>query len=116
MPNICRVDFVNIRNCSFSIVPLFPLAACNFILAIGNYCRHWLLDLQSIHRSKFKGFQMTLFAVSEMITPLELGVAIFAGLTFLITFVIASAGGGFQDLVKTTLDNDEARRNQRKPK
>ena len=49
---------------------------------------------------------MTSFAVSGMISPLELGVAIFAGLTFLITFVITSAGGGFQDLVKTTLDND----------
>ena len=56
---------------------------------------------------------MTLFAVSEMITPLELGVAIFAGLTFLITFVIASAGGGFQDLVQTTLDNDAAARKRK---
>ena len=56
---------------------------------------------------------MTLFAVSGMITPLELGVAIFAGLSFLITFVIASAGGGFQDLVKTTLDNDAAARRRK---
>ena len=56
---------------------------------------------------------MTSFAVSGMITPLELGVAIFAGFTFLITFVIASAGGGFQDLVKTTLDNDAVARKRK---
>lgn len=56
---------------------------------------------------------MNLFAVSGMITPLELGVAIFAGLIFLITFVIASSGGGFQDLVKTTLDNDAAARKRK---
>ena len=34
-------------------------------------------------------------------------------LTFLITFVIASAGGEFQDLVKTTLDNDAAVRKKK---
>ena len=56
---------------------------------------------------------MDFFAISGMISPLELGVAIFAGLTFLITFAIASAGGGFQDLVKTTLDNDEASRKRK---
>ncbi len=56
---------------------------------------------------------MSLFAVSGMITPLEMGVAIFAGLIFLISFVIASTGGGFQDLVKTTLDNDAAARNRK---
>ena len=56
---------------------------------------------------------MILFVVSGMITPLELVVAIFAGLTFLITFIIASAGGGFQDLVKTTLDNDAAARKRK---
>ncbi len=56
---------------------------------------------------------MDFFAVSGMITPLELGVAIFAGLTFLITFVIASAAGGLQDIVKTTLDNDAAARDRK---
>ncbi len=56
---------------------------------------------------------MTPLAVSGMISPLELGVAIFAGLSFLITFVIASIGGGFQDLVKTTLDNDSAARKRK---
>ena len=56
---------------------------------------------------------MTSFAVSGMITRLELGVAIFTGLAFLITFVIASAGGGFKDLVKTTLDNDAAARKKK---
>ncbi len=56
---------------------------------------------------------MTPFGVSGMITPLELGVAIFSGLTFLITFVIDSAGGGFQDLVKTTLDNDASARKRK---
>ena len=39
--------------------------------------------------------------------------AIFAGLAFLITFVIASVGGGSQDLVKTTLDNDAAARKRK---
>ena len=53
---------------------------------------------------------MTSIAVSGMITPLELGVALFTGLTFLISFVIASFGGGFQDLIKTTLDNDLTKR------
>ena len=54
---------------------------------------------------------MELIAISGMITPLELGVAIFAGITFLVCFIIASAAGGYQDLVKTTLDNDaEARK------
>ena len=56
---------------------------------------------------------MPLFAISGIITPLELGVAITAGLIFLITFVIASVGGGFQDLVKTTLANDAAVRKQK---
>ena len=56
---------------------------------------------------------MNLFIVSGMISPLELGVAIFAGLAFLISFVIASAGGGFQDLIKTTLDNDAAARKKK---
>ncbi len=45
-----------------------------------------------------------------MITHLELGVSIFAGFAFLISFFITSAGGGFQDLVKITLDNDAAAR------
>ena len=56
---------------------------------------------------------MTSLAVSGMISPLELGIAIFAGLSFLISFVIASAGGGYQDLVKTTLDNDAAARKRK---
>ena len=56
---------------------------------------------------------MMLFAVSGMITPWELGVAIFAGLAFLITFVIASSSGGLQDLVKTTLDNDATARKRK---
>ena len=56
---------------------------------------------------------MEIFAISGMITPLEMGVAIFAGLSFLITFGIATAGGGLGDLVKTTLANDEASRKKK---
>mgnify|MGYP001319306430 CR=1 FL=1 len=56
---------------------------------------------------------MSLIAVSGMISPLELVIAIFSGLTFLICFVIASAGGGFQDLVTTILGNDAAARKRK---
>ncbi|KGG14035.1 hypothetical protein EV11_1207 [Prochlorococcus sp. SS52] len=42
-------------------------------------------------------------------------VIIFSGLGFIIMFAIGSATGGYNDLIKTTLENDELRRkNKRK--
>jgi len=52
---------------------------------------------------------MTPFAVSGMITPLELEVVVFVGLTF----VISSVGSGFQNLVKTNLDNNPVARRRK---
>ncbi|WP_269607926.1 hypothetical protein [Prochlorococcus marinus] len=46
--------------------------------------------------------------------PLEIAVIIIAGLGFLLMFGISSAKGGYQDLIKTTLDNDERKRQKRK--
>ncbi len=53
----------------------------------------------------------TLFSVALDLGPIELGIIFFAGLSFLILFGYSSAKGGYQDLIKTTLDNDEAIRN-----
>ena len=58
----------------------------------------------------------TLFAV-----PLNMGtgtwiVTIFAGLSFIVMFAIASAFGDFQGLINTTLENDSNAREIRKNK
>ena len=58
----------------------------------------------------------TLFAV-----PLNMGtgtwiVTIFAGLSFVVMFGIASAFGDFQGLINTTLENDSNARKSRKNK
>ena len=52
-------------------------------------------------------------AVSGMISPIEMRVAVFSGLAFIIMFVISSTGGGFQDLIKTTLENDATNRRKK---
>ena len=53
---------------------------------------------------------MDLFLVSGMISPLEIAISVFSGLFFLIAFGLSSAKGGYQDLIKTTLANDEIKR------
>ncbi len=56
------------------------------------------------------------FAVDLALNSLEIGVITFTGLGFLIMFGLSSAKGGYQDLVKTTLDNDKYKRDQKKRK
>ena len=55
-----------------------------------------------------------LFSVALGLGPVEIGVILFAGLGFLAMFGYSSAKGGYQDLIKTTLDNDEIRRKKKK--
>ena len=50
------------------------------------------------------------FSVALALSPLEVSVIVISGIAFLVMFGISSAKGGYQDLVKTTLANDEARR------
>ncbi len=53
------------------------------------------------------------FAIALELGAIEIGIIIFTGVGFLIMFGIGSAKGGYQDLVKTTLNNDKARRNKK---
>ncbi len=48
-----------------------------------------------------------LFSVALGLGPLEISLILFTGLGFLVMFGYSSAKGGYQDLIKTTLDNDE---------
>ncbi len=50
------------------------------------------------------------FSVALNLGPVEIGMIAFAGLGFIIMFGYSSAKGGYEDLIKTTLDNDQARR------
>ncbi|WP_036892302.1 MULTISPECIES: hypothetical protein [Prochlorococcus] len=55
------------------------------------------------------------FSVIMGLGVVEKIVIIFSGLGFIIMFAIGSATGGYNDLIKTTLENDELRRkNKRK--
>ena len=49
-------------------------------------------------------------AVALNLSPIETVVVVISVVGFLSMFGIASAKGGYQDLVKTTLSNDAARR------
>ena len=51
-----------------------------------------------------------LFSVALGLGPLEIVVILITGLGFLVLFGYSSVKGGYQDLIKTTLDNDEANR------
>ncbi|ABX09114.1 Hypothetical protein P9211_11831 [Prochlorococcus marinus str. MIT 9211] len=55
----------------------------------------------------------SIFSVALGLGPVEIGVIAIAGLGFIVMFGLSSAKGNFQDLIKTTLDNDEARRNKK---
>ena len=50
------------------------------------------------------------FATDLNLSPLAIGAIVISGTSFIIMFGIASAKGGFQDLVKTTLENDKKNR------
>ncbi len=52
----------------------------------------------------------SLLSVALGLNPIEIGLILFSGLGFLVMFGYSSAKGGYQDLIKTTLDNDEAKR------
>ncbi len=52
------------------------------------------------------------FAVDLNLTPLSIAAILISGVSFLVMFGIASAKGGFQELVETTLKNDAAQRNK----
>ena len=56
------------------------------------------------------------FSVALGLSPVETGLILFAGLGFLVMFGYSSAKGGYQDLIKTTLANDEARRKKNSTK
>ncbi len=51
---------------------------------------------------------LNLLSIALSLTPVESGLIVVAGLSFLIMFGYSSARGGYQDLIKTTLANDEA--------
>ena len=55
-----------------------------------------------------------IFAVDLALSPLSVGAIVVSGISFVVMFGIASAKGGYQDLVKTTLDNDAAQREKTK--
>ena len=57
-----------------------------------------------------------LFSVALGLGPLEIVVILITGLGFLVLFGYSSVKGGYQDLIKTTLDNDEARRRKYREK
>ena len=59
---------------------------------------------------------MNLIFSTLNLSPLEIGVITISGLGFIVMFGLASAKGGYQDLNKTTLGNDEAIRAQQKKK
>ncbi len=50
---------------------------------------------------------MNLAFASLHLTPIETIIVAITGIGFILLFGITSAKGGFQDLIKTTLDNDE---------
>ena len=49
-------------------------------------------------------------AIALGLSPIQIAAAVISGLAFIVMFGIASAKGDFQDLVKTTLANDLAKR------
>ena len=57
-----------------------------------------------------------IFAADLNLSPLAIGAIIVSAVGFLVMFGIASAKGGFQDLVSTTLKNDALQREQLKKK
>ena len=55
-----------------------------------------------------------LFAIELNLSPLTTGAIVVSAFGFIVMFGIASAKGGFEDLVKTTLENDDINRKKAK--
>ena len=53
-----------------------------------------------------------IFAVDLNLSPIAVGAIVISSTSFIVMFGIASAKGGFQELVKTTLENDQKARKQ----
>ncbi len=53
---------------------------------------------------------LPIFLVALGLTPVEIGVILFTGIGFIVIFAYSSATGDYQGLVKTTLENDAAKR------
>ncbi len=51
-----------------------------------------------------------LFSIAICLSPIEIGIILFTGIGFLIMFGYSSVTGGYQDLIKTTLENDQSKR------
>ncbi len=56
------------------------------------------------------------FSVALGLGAIEKSMIILTGLGFLIMFGYSSAKGNYQDLIKSTLNNDEIRRKKNSPK
>tara|TARA_Y100001968_G_C19136378_1_gene609290 strand:- start:462 stop:635 length:174 start_codon:yes stop_codon:yes gene_type:complete len=54
-----------------------------------------------------------IIATDLNLSPLSISVIIISGLGFIVMFGIASAKGGYQDLIKTTLENDARQREKK---
>tara|TARA_Y100001968_G_scaffold134623_1_gene122803 strand:- start:6887 stop:7078 length:192 start_codon:yes stop_codon:yes gene_type:complete len=54
-----------------------------------------------------------IFASDLNLSPFSIGVIAFSGLSFIVMFGIASAKGGFNELVQTTLENDAIQREKK---
>tara|TARA_B100000214_G_C23685538_1_gene498363 strand:- start:464 stop:634 length:171 start_codon:yes stop_codon:yes gene_type:complete len=50
------------------------------------------------------------FAVDLNLSPVAISAIVISSLSFIIMFGIASAKGGFQELINTTLENDKKNR------
>tara|TARA_Y100001968_G_scaffold205253_1_gene188489 strand:+ start:725 stop:913 length:189 start_codon:yes stop_codon:yes gene_type:complete len=56
----------------------------------------------------------SIFATDLGLSPLSIGAIVISGVSFIVMFGIASAKGGYEELIKTTLDNDAANRERGK--
>ena len=55
----------------------------------------------------------SIFAVDLNLSPVSIAAIVISGISFIIMFGIASAKGGYQELVETTLRNDAEQRKKR---
>ena len=55
-------------------------------------------------------YSINYFATDLNLSPLSLGVIVFSAISFVVMFGISSAKGDYNDLIKTTLENDKKNR------
>tara|TARA_B100000700_G_C14395550_1_gene556773 strand:+ start:198 stop:389 length:192 start_codon:yes stop_codon:yes gene_type:complete len=55
---------------------------------------------------------MCFFAVALDLSPIQLAIIIFAGVSFVLAFLISSAKGDYQGLIDSTLESDRVNRNK----